>query len=64
MESLLKVSGCVFAELIPGQEYLAENKTFEWKLQEFTQDNMKVKFEFDQPEIISIDMFDSVKVSF
>ena len=64
IESLLKVSGCIIAELVPGQEFQNDLKTFTWRLMEFTQNKLRIKFVFDRPEIISVDKFDSIKITF
>ena len=36
LEDLLKVSGCIKTELVPGSDFSLDKKTYEWKLIEFT----------------------------
>ena len=51
-------------ELVPGTDTNLDKKTFEWKLEELNGSQIALSMTFDNPEYISMDATDSIKVSF
>ena len=64
LEQLLKVSGCVVLEYIPGQAFMAEDKTFSWRLLRFDSEGFKIELLFDNPDSISMNVQDHIKIVF
>ena len=64
IERLLKLAGCVNMELVPGTDTNLDKKTFEWKLEKLNGSKLALSMTFDNPEYISMDATDSIKVSF
>ena len=64
LESLFKIAGCITVELIPGSESNIDKKEFSWRLEEFSDKNIALDFEFENPDYISFDAVDKAKVIF
>ena len=60
----MKVHNLITIELVPAQEYEAEQKTFEWSLLKFDQQEIEIEIAFNEPELISKDQFDNLNVQF
>ena len=58
----LKVSNCVRMELYPGSENDIDLKSFSWSLQRYDSDQMSLEIQFDNPEYISKDETDFIKL--
>ena len=64
LESLLKIAGCINMELIPGAEISSSKKEFNWSLNKLDEEDLAMQISFDNPETISIDAPDSIKIIF
>ena len=60
----MKLSGCIKTELIPASDYDMEKKSYSWSLARFDEDTMEIKFTFDNPELISMNGQDKIKITF
>ena len=64
LESLLKIAGCVNMELVPGSETSLSKKKFNWSLVELEESKLSMQVTFENPQYISIDVPDSIKIRF
>ena len=64
ISSLLKLTGSIKAEIVPGIEFdeYIDKKGFTWKLQKYSEDEFELKFEFENPEYISVGSLDTMKI--
>ena len=53
--SLLKTNACIEVSLVPEDLLFQDMKTFSWKLEEFNDQKLRIKIQFDFPEFISVD---------
>ena len=52
---LLKNTGCIQISLVPEDLLYQDKKSFTWKLEEFSDNKLRIKMQFDFPEFISVD---------
>ena len=65
IDQLFKISDSIRIELIPGSALHLDMKSFNWTVEYFDENQMKLKFNFDHPMFISQgDLYDIIKVSF
>ena len=65
IDQLFKISDSIRIELIPGSALNLDMKSFNWTVEYFDENQMKIKFNFDHPMFISQgDLYDIIKVSF
>ena len=62
LEETLKVSNSVRMELYPGSEKDIDLKSFSWSLQRYDSEQMSLEIQFDNPEYISKDETDFIKL--
>ena len=64
ISSLLKLTGSIKAEIVPGIEFdeYIDKKGFTWQLQKYAEDAFELKFEFENPEYISVGSLDTMKI--
>ena len=64
IEDLLKATNSLRAELLPGSDYDIENKEFIWKLEKIDTEEFYLRLIFENPQYISMDQIDSMKLLF
>ena len=52
--NILKITGSLQMELIPGSDNHLNKKTFDWTINEYNENALKFHVEFDHPEYMSI----------
>mgnify|MGYP000344822846 FL=1 len=61
---LLKLSGSIKTQLIPGTDNYLDKKTYQWSVESFGGSKFQLKFKYDFPEYISVGQPDTMKITF
>ena len=64
ISDLLRNSKSIITELVPGTENNLDKKKYEWKVVEYESKKVRIAFTFENPEFISVEEFDTMKVTF
>lgn len=64
LESLLKLSGSLSVEYVPGSDYKAEEMSFKWSLVKFDSTGIEIDIVFDNPDSVSSYAQDKIKIVF
>ena len=63
IEAFLKMTESIKVELIPANDYYPDNKSYEWHLEQYTEDELRLTFDFEHPEYISSGNIDTAKIT-
>jgi len=64
LTTYLKLSGSVKILLIPANELHLEKKHFDWRVTQYDEASITLQFDFENPEYVSVNEIDSLKISF
>ena len=64
MQSLVKISQSITAELVPANDLYLDKKGFTWELTGYSEDSLTFQFNFDHPKYISVGGTDTMKITF
>ena len=60
----MKLTNSIITILVPGQEFNSDKKTFTWSLTKYDADEISIRFNFTNPDEISSQNIDTMKVIF
>lgn len=64
LQSLVKISQSIVAELVPANDLYLDKKGFSWELIGYTENSLAFNFNFDHPKYISVGGTDTMKITF
>ena len=64
IQELLKSSGSMLMKLVPGSDSDLDYKTFDWTLESFTEQEIRLRLSFDYPSFISNGLVDELYLEF
>ena len=64
LTQLMKLTNSITTILVPGQEFNSDKKTFTWSLTKYDADEISIRFNFTNPDEISSQNIDTMKVTF
>ena len=64
LESFMKISGSIKAELVPANDLYLDKKGFSWKLDHYSTWSLSFHFEFEHPKFISVGGIDTMRITF
>ena len=62
--NLMKLSGSIKIELIPGSENYIEKKQFSWEIIKHGENQIEIQFKYENPVFISAGVIDSMKITY
>ena len=62
--SVLKLSGSIKAEIVPGSPDNFEKKAYDWQVGSFNEKGIEIKFNFENPEYISFGEADTMRLTY